>query len=70
MNYNVKISIAYFSMAVSYVFLKILLDVRAFQINRAYKYIYISLYVIDGELEMGGPTMFDFVDFVLTSIDK
>ena len=30
------------------------------------KYIYILLYVIDGEVEKGGPTMFDFIDFVLT----
>ena len=30
------------------------------------KYMYISLYVIDGEVEKGGPTMFDFIDFVLT----
>ena len=27
---------------------------------------YILLYVIDGEVEKGGPTMFDFIDFVLT----
>ena len=30
------------------------------------KYMYILLYVIDGEVEKGGPTMFDFIDFVLT----